>query len=702
MNSSWAKAILSFCAIFAIGYTVVFTFQNCGRARLGIQDVNSKSVGLDVNNPQDTSPQCEAGKISIGLNSSGLPICVTPINVAGGRLCGQNEYIYFDGGTGAQCIAISDRDPSGTLCPYNQMMVSYTGVQAITCVQMPGATATCPAGQWLRGFDPAGLKVCSGPATGGTPVPTATPATPTPTTSPTATPSMTPGGTTGVPFNVACPVGQYLETVTGGVAICKNILPSVNPMNTCPAGRAIVGMTGANLLCQTTMTIPTSDVLCLGQMFLVDYAGGAVQCQALPTFDYAHYCGDGKYLQSINTTGFVCDNLPSNLVRYNGTCAPGFFLQGFEGGIPKCVATTAAPTYNQQCPRGFYASAIQNGVLICVSHNSGSMLCAPGSQRSCAVANGVGAQTCAPNGLAWGDCVAMTCNTGFELNNMMCVPTTCPPGFTKENGQCVDKTPPVVDFTVLPAPVTESRNPKFVFTVSDIGSGPDTVMCRVDNGQFVNCLANVDFQVPQIGLHKFELVAKDKAGNSTTVTYNWTIVNPPGTCTPGSTTPCVVPNGTGVATCLSTGQGYGACVATTCNTGWVLTAGICLLAPGPTPSPTPTPPLTAWSWVNTNSKESAAVVCARVGGVPAVGHGQNGLGICASDESAPGPGSGDNWDKIVYPNNLRHLTKNITYQQKQGGVIVTKSSSTYYCYKSGQKKDNDKTDKVAAYLCNKP
>lgn len=752
------KAVTTFLSLFLAGYLVVFSFQNCSRARLGVQEVNSKVAGLDVNGPQDVAPTCATGKVAIGLNSGGLALCVTPLNVSGSRLCGPNEYIYTDATTSVQCIAVADRDPTGTLCPYNQQMTSFVDALAMTCTQMPGATVSCPTGQWLRGFDTNGQTVCSGNTNPTpTPGPSSTPSSsPSPNPSPSASPSSSPmpTATPGGPTNVACLPGQFLEAIVNAVAVCKPILPAVNPANSCPAGQAVVGQTGTNVHCQTLMTIPQANTLCLGGMYLVDYGNGAITCANLPTSDYAHYCGDGKYLKTITSQGFLCENIPTNLQRFNGTCAPGFYLQGFENQAPKCLPVTTVPTYNHNCPRGFYASAISNGVLICVSHQNGGLLCSPGSQRSCAVNNGVGSQTCAPDGKMWGSCVPNSCNVGFELSNMACVPSTCPAGYVKENGQCVDKTPPVVNFSVLPPPVTDGRSAKFAFTATDAGSGIDTLVCRVDTAEFVNCATALEFQITWLGLHKFELKAKDKAGNVTLVSYSWTVVALPpvcqpgnkiickignahgyqfcnadgsgystclanacpigyemkngccvlsncsschGSCVAGTAIQCDIPNGIGQATCKTTGQGFGECLPKSCNQGYVLTNGICVLS-GATPPPAAVPTAQV-GWISTNGKESHQQTCARVGLMPYTGSGMNGLGICAADESAPGIGSGANWDKISYPNNLRHLTKKLVYQQKQGGTVITKSGSTYYCYKSGQKKDSDKTDRVAAYLC---
>ena len=101
-------------------------------------------------------------------------------------------------------------------------------------------------------------------------------------------------------------------------------------------------------------------------------------------------------------------------------------------------------------------------------------------------------------------------------------------------------------------------------------------------------------------------------------------------------------------------------------------------------------------WVNVKScGEAHAQTCARVGKNPVT---SSAPGICASTESRPGPNSGTGWDKINYTTGIKNPHGEV-YKQVQGGVEIVKKGSTYYCYKSGQKKDNDKTDQVMAYLC---
>lgn len=730
---SLLKAFASFITLFLAGYVVIFSFQNCGRAQFGMQDgLSGKATGQTVV-PQDTAVSCPSGQVAIGITSSGGLVCLTP-RTTNGLLCSPNEYIHSIDAGNAVCLAVADRPAGGTLCGYNQYLASTVDLQSLTCVNSPAAPVLCPPDQWLIGYDSSNSAVCSG-ASNPTPTPTPNPGTPTPTPGP------------GTPINVTCPAGHYLESIVNAMPVCKKILPDVNPTAACPSGYALVGQTGATASCQALMSIPTDDQLCVNGY--IKNTGNAVECAPLPDRDYAHYCGDGKYVKAITTQGFLCENLPSNLVRYNGTCMPGYYLQGFENQMPKCMPVTTTPNYTHFCPRGFYAAEIINNVIICRSHQPGALLCAPGSQRTCQFPNGMGSQTCTPDGKSWGSCLPTACNPGYELNGMKCEVTSCPDGYTKMNGQCVDKTAPKVEFTQVPPTITDVMVATFKFNVIETGSGIDTIECRLNGGAYAACTNMAEYQLPALGLHTFELIAKDKAGNSTKVTYAWTaIARPPvcipgtsylclagnaagtqlckadgsgfeaciplvcpvgfemkngccipkncpqcqPTCTPGAKFQCQVTNGTGETTCRSDGKGYSECVPKTCNSGYELKNGQCVKKPDP---------VFQKSWVNANSAETHASACARVGGTPVTGTGINGLGICAATESRPGNGSGEGWNSIVYVHGIKNR-HGVTYAQVRGGVTITKSGSKYYCYKAGQKKDNDKTDLVVAYLCNKP
>lgn len=112
-------------------------------------------------------------------------------------------------------------------------------------------------------------------------------------------------------------------------------------------------------------------------------------------------------------------------------------------------------------------------------------------------------------------------------------------------------------------------------------------------------------------------------------------------------------------------------------------------------------------WVQANLGESHAQTCSRVGMKPAT---NQGYGICASGERRPKKGK--DYDKISY----RYGTWG--GGQGVGGTQVTQglfgvgggtaasqrgqqgqTQAIYYCYTSGQKRDNDGSDRLVAYLC---
>ncbi|MES2963620.1 MAG: hypothetical protein V4760_06990 [Bdellovibrionota bacterium] len=64
----------------------------------------------------------------------------------------------------------------------------------------------------------------------------------------------------------------------------------------------------------------------------------------------------------------------------------------------------------------------------------------------------------------------------------------------------------------------------------------------------------------------------------------------PVACQPGTVGACIVDHGVGSMTCHPSGSGFGACNATTCDSGYTLLGGLCIgLGASPTPTPSPTP-----------------------------------------------------------------------------------------------------------------
>lgn len=123
------------------------------------------------------------------------------------------------------------------------------------------------------------------------------------------------------------------------------------------------------------------------------------------------------------------------------------------------------------------------------------------------------------------------------------------------------------------------------------------------------------------------------------------------------------------------------------TTTWKEDKGACKGAPTPTPTPKPsgTP-----QWVlTTNPKASPAAVCNTVGKTAVTASSE--FGLCASRENIPG--SGKNYQMFG------DLGYGIPVTGLPGGTTLLQRGGMYYCYRYGQKQDNDLTDRVIGYLC---
>jgi|GEM_PF-1974110 len=88
----------------------------------------------------------------------------------------------------------------------------------------------------------------------------------------------------------------------------------------------------------------------------------------------------------------------------------------------------------------------------------------------------------------------------------------------------VDRTPPTVSINSRPATVTGSGAASLGFVGQDALAGIAKYSCRIDNGAWADCTSPKSYTGLIEGAHKFEVVAVDKAGNSSTVdTANWTV-----------------------------------------------------------------------------------------------------------------------------------------------------------------------------------
>ena len=68
------------------------------------------------------------------------------------------------------------------------------------------------------------------------------------------------------------------------------------------------------------------------------------------------------------------------------------------------------------------------------THRWTVLLCSPQSVNSCRLSNGTGQKTCSANGLSFGSCRLITCDSGFHVNGGSCRANICTPNST--NNSC--------------------------------------------------------------------------------------------------------------------------------------------------------------------------------------------------------------------------------------------------------------------------
>lgn len=86
----------------------------------------------------------------------------------------------------------------------------------------------------------------------------------------------------------------------------------------------------------------------------------------------------------------------------------------------------------------------------------------------------------------------------------------------------VDRTSPILNITAKPNSTTTTAKADFTFTVNDTGSGVAQISCQFNTNPAFACTSSASFSVTQSGVtNTFKLIATDKAGNSSTQTYQW-------------------------------------------------------------------------------------------------------------------------------------------------------------------------------------
>ncbi len=126
-------------------------------------------------------------------------------------------------------------------------------------------------------------------------------------------------------------------------------------------------------------------------------------------------------------------------------------------------------------------------------------------------------------------------NRGFEVSSVITTQQSSlsSPSVPVANGP-VDSTLPTLSFTQTPVSST-SNSATFVFSASDAGSGIMSIECSLDNVAFAVCVSPVNLTNLAASIHSYRVQAKDKVGNASLITHNWTITPTVPTSTPTST-----------------------------------------------------------------------------------------------------------------------------------------------------------------------
>lgn len=631
---------MTFFTLFLVGNIVLFGFQNCGKAKMGFSGEPGLNQSLGNEVPVDAvcpAGQAAIGLnggvvICVNINDRGGQVC--PVgqylygydNGGGARcilvsdrdpllpVCDFNRELESYSSNGAlTCIRMPGSRPNYD-CPPGQYLRGVVNGQPV-CAELnppppiPPGSYQCPIGQQLRGIAN-GQPICE----------TIILPFPTPQSCPSgqAIVGMTAGQIvcqTLMPPphpDAVCNGGQMTVNQSANAVLCGNT-PERDLVYYCPGGEYLSAVSDQGYACTT---IPTPDHKWNGScgqgQFLMGFVGNQPICNPHSTPDWNHTCPKGTYLNAIIAGAYVCVPFDDN-----NPCQRGFEL---VGGICKdrtapIIKVTKQPT-NGPSRTALIEYTVEDrdsdlAATICefdgaayaacdspvnlanltpgfhqfvitardVEGNEASKTiqwtvstCNPGETLSCPIANGAGAMVCKPDGSGYGSCEPTTCNNGYVRDGNRCVPKVCDAGYVFENGKCVDREPPVINVTKRPQD-SNDRGAEVIYTVTDVGSGVKAVTCRLDGKAHSPCVSPLRISNLAVGFHEIAIFAVDNAGNQSSRYIKWTIGN---VCTPNSTVPCDVPNGTGTKKCSSNGSGYGSCVPNSCDAGYELKNGQCV------------------------------------------------------------------------------------------------------------------------------
>jgi len=163
--------------------------------------------------------------------------------------------------------------------------------------------------------------------------------------------------------------------------------------------------------------------------------------------------------------------------------------------------------------------------------------------------SGINKFECKLDAGAYAACVSpQTYNNLSIANHTFLVRATDKAGNVSAEGSysiTIDNAAPVVTITSQPASSTQSTSASFSFTVSDVLSGVNLMECQLDNQMFASCTSPKNYTSLAVGTHNFVVRGSDKAGNSATQSYSWTIA---AAATPTPTPTATPPiSGVGVA-----------------------------------------------------------------------------------------------------------------------------------------------------------
>lgn len=578
-----------------------------------------------------SSLSCGNSQQLLGLDSSSQAVCQDLITtVPADQICASGT-ILKSNATPLVCQSMPAFS-TAWMCPTGSYAISVAS-NKISCQSLPANAKTCPVGQYISGFA-AGAVTCTAVTTtlpGVCPVGTYPLGV--------SNGALICGNFNNTQSNTAtCTAGlQALCLIPNGVGTmtCNSDGASYSSCQAfgCLTGYALNGNTCVAMSCTPAQATSCRVANGNGQSICsssgqpgpctvstcdTGYVIQGTSCIAqscVPGTNTSCRVGAGSGIQTCNTTGTgygsctvqTCD---AGYTLMNGVCndstAPTITListptnptQGpaanttfsaMDSGSGLASVTCKLDSQAAAaCTTSFGATSLTAGshtLLITAVDRSGNTstktvtwvtdLCTTSPARSCAITNGTGVYRCQGDG-SFLNCDVATCNTGYGVSTSTnsCVAVNCSAGYSLVNGACVDNTAPTITVSSKPTSPTIGVS-TFTFSVNDLGSQVASVQCKLDSGIYSNCLSPLNLGNLGVGTHTLIIKAQDGAGNESSVTHSWSVVN----CNPGSTIACAIPNATAVNTCASDGSGYGACLVTSCAARYQQSGNSCVYVP---------------------------------------------------------------------------------------------------------------------------